>query len=180
MMLRTSYTELRSTERGRLSCSASSALTAGLLALSFSTVTTHAARLSELVDDALAHDATFASAEASYRAGLQKEPEALALLPHLGLTQSDFKNAIHVPGQPAAPYSTVGAALSLNQSLFKWDDWESYQESKLSVIGAGFTSPARSRISFCEWRKPILIRFRRETAFCWRRSICVRSMNSWD
>lgn len=139
MMLRTSYTERRSTERGRLSRLRSSALTAGLLALSFSTVTTHAARLSELVDDALAHDATFAGAEASYRAGLQKEPEArAALLPHLGLTQSDFKNAIHVPGQSAAPYSTVGAALSLNQSLFKWDDWESYQESKLSVIGAGF------------------------------------------
>jgi outer membrane protein len=104
------------------------------------TGTANAASLSELANDALAHDATLASAEASYRAGLEKEPEArAALLPHLGLTQSDFRNAIHVPGQPAAPYSTVGAALSFNQSLFKWDDWQAYQESKLSVVGTGFT-----------------------------------------
>lgn len=101
--------------------------------------TAHAATLSQLASDALAHDATFASAEASLRAGLQKEPEArAALLPHLGLSQSYFKNAIHVPGQPAAPYSTVGASVSFNQSLFKWDDWQSYQQSKLSVIGSGF------------------------------------------
>jgi outer membrane protein len=102
--------------------------------------TAHAASLSQLADDALAHDATFASAEASYRAGLEKEPEArAALLPHLGITQSDFRNAIHVPGQAAAPYSTVGTSLSFNQSLFRWDDWQAYQESRLSVIGAGFT-----------------------------------------
>ncbi|WP_168793278.1 TolC family outer membrane protein [Paraburkholderia aromaticivorans] len=115
-------------------------LSAGMLALSMLHATAHAASLSQLADDALAHDATFASAEASYRAGLEKEPEArAALLPHLGITQSDFRNAIHVPGQAAAPYSTVGASLSFNQSLFRWDDWQAYQESRLSVIGAGFT-----------------------------------------
>ncbi len=119
----------------------STALAFGLFsALAVLTGEAHAATLIQLADDALAHDATLASAEASYRAGLEKEPEArAALLPHLGLSQSDFKNAIHVPGQPAAPYSTVGATLSFNQSLFKWDDWQTYQESKLSVIGAGFT-----------------------------------------
>ncbi|NML96773.1 TolC family outer membrane protein [Paraburkholderia sp. RP-4-7] len=139
-MLRSLRTELRSTESGRLCPFHSHALASGLLALSFLTGAAHAASLSQLADDALAHDATLASAEASYRAGLAKEPEArAALLPHLGLTQSDFKNAIHVPGQPAAPYSTVGATLSFNQSLFKWDDWQSYQESRLSVIGAGLT-----------------------------------------
>jgi outer membrane protein len=115
-------------------------LSAGVLALSMLHATAHAASLSQLADDALAHDATFASAEASYRAGLEKEPEArAALLPHIGLTQSDFKNAIHVPGQAAAPYSTVGTSVSFNQSLFRWDDWQAYQESRLSVIGAGFT-----------------------------------------
>ncbi|MBK5164652.1 TolC family protein [Burkholderia sp. R-70211] len=94
--------------------------------------------LSQFAADAFAHDAKLASAEASYRAGLEKEPEArAALLPHLGLTQSDFKNAIHVPGQPAAPYSTTGATLSLNQSIFNWDDWQAWQQSKLSVADAG-------------------------------------------
>ncbi|SIT48638.1 Type I secretion outer membrane protein, TolC family [Paraburkholderia ribeironis] len=97
-----------------------------------------AASLDELVNDAIAHDATLASAEAAYRAGLEKEPEArAALLPHLGLTQSDFKTGIHVPGQPAAAYSTVGESLSLNQTVFKWDDWQSWQQSKLSVADAG-------------------------------------------
>jgi outer membrane protein len=111
-----------------------------MLALSMLHATAHAASLSELADDALAHDSMFASAGASYRAALEKEPEArAALLPHLGLTQSDFKNAIHVPGQSAAPYSTVGTSLSFNQSLFRWDDWQAYQESRLSVFGAGFT-----------------------------------------
>ncbi|WP_454871695.1 TolC family outer membrane protein [Paraburkholderia xenovorans] len=115
-------------------------LSAGVLALSMLHATAHAASLSELAGEALAHDATFASAEASYRAGLEKEPEArAALLPHIGLTQSDFRNAIHVPGQPAAPYSTVGMSLSYNQSLFRWDDWQAYQESRLLVVGAGFT-----------------------------------------
>jgi outer membrane protein len=100
----------------------------------------HAASLSQLAADALAHDATFISAAATYRAGLEKQPEArAALLPHLALTQSDFRNAIHVPGRPAAPYSTLGATLSFNQSLFKWDDWQSYQQSKLLVVGAGLT-----------------------------------------
>ncbi|MFL9910184.1 TolC family outer membrane protein [Paraburkholderia sp. RL17-337-BIB-A] len=94
--------------------------------------------LSQFAADAFAHDARLASAEASYRAGLEKEPEARAVfLPHLGLNQSDFKNAIHVPGQPAAPYSTVGATLSLNQSIFKWDDWQTWQQGRLSVADAG-------------------------------------------
>jgi outer membrane protein len=97
-----------------------------------------AENLSQFAADALAHDAKLASAEASYRAGLEREPEArAAFFPHLGLTQSDFKNAIHVPGQRAAPYSTTGATLSLNQSIFKWDDWQVWQQSKLSVADAG-------------------------------------------
>ncbi|WP_345816229.1 TolC family outer membrane protein [Paraburkholderia sp. PREW-6R] len=113
-------------------------LTLGATILMCTALPVEAASLDDLVNDAIAHDATLASAEATYRAGLEREPEArAALLPHLGLTQSDFKNGIHVPGQPAAPYSTVGASLSLNQTVFKWDDWQSWQQSKLSVADAG-------------------------------------------
>jgi outer membrane protein len=138
-MLRSHSTKRRSTECSRLPHGWAFLFASGLLVLSLLTTIAHAASLSQLAEDALAHDATLASAEASYRASLEKEPEArAALLPHLGFAQSDFKNSIHVPGQPAAPYSTVGATLSLNQTLFRWDDWQSYQESKLSVIGAGF------------------------------------------
>lgn len=114
-------------------------LAAGLALLQWA-IPAGAASLTGLADDAIAHDASLASAEAAYRAGLEKEPEARAsLLPHLALSQSGFKNSIHVPGAPAAPYSTVGTTLSLNQSIFKWDDWEAYQESKLSVADAGLT-----------------------------------------
>ncbi|MGX7003568.1 TolC family outer membrane protein [Caballeronia sp. KNU42] len=98
-----------------------------------------AASLPDLLSEALANDAKLASAQAQWRAGLQKEPEArAALLPHFSLSQSEFRNAIHVPGQRAAPYSTLGSTVSFNQTLFKWDDWQSYQESRLSVVGAGF------------------------------------------
>lgn len=96
-----------------------------------------------MLEDAIAHDAKFASADAQFRADLQREPEArAAFLPHLGLTQSDFRNAIRVPGRPAAPYSTLGTTLSLSQSVFKWDDWETYRESKLTAISAGFALAA--------------------------------------
>ncbi|NML31463.1 TolC family outer membrane protein [Paraburkholderia antibiotica] len=98
----------------------------------------HAASLAELASDALVHDASFASAEATYRAGLEKEPEArAALLPHLALTQSSFRNSIRVPGARVDSYSTVGGSLSLSQTVFKWDDWEAWQESRLSVADAG-------------------------------------------
>jgi len=99
--------------------------------------------LPQLIEDAIANDAKFSSADAQFRANLQREPEArAAFLPHLALTQSDFRNAIHVPGKPAAPYSTLGTTLSLNQSVLKWDDWETYRESKLVAINAGFVLAA--------------------------------------
>jgi outer membrane protein len=108
-----------------------------LTALSGS-VSTHAASLPQLADDAFANDAKLASAEAAYRAGLEKEPEArAALLPHLSFTESTFRNTINVPGQPSVGYSTVGSTLALNQSVFKWDDWQIYQQSRLSVIASG-------------------------------------------
>jgi outer membrane protein len=120
-----------------------------LTVLSGLSISGHATSLSQLADDAFGHDAKLASAEAAYHAGLEKEPEArAALLPHLALTQSAFRNTIDVPGQPSAQYSTVGSSLSLNQSLFKWDDWQIYQESRLSVIASGlaFTSAKQDLI----------------------------------
>ncbi|RKT21636.1 outer membrane protein [Paraburkholderia sp. RAU2J] len=114
------------------------ALLLGLLTLLSGGVPTYAAGLLQLADDAFSNDAKLASAEAAYRAGLEKEPEARgALLPHLSFTESTFRNTVNVPGQPAAGYSTVGSTLSLNQSVFKWDDWQIYQQSRLSVMASG-------------------------------------------
>ncbi|GJH17798.1 hypothetical protein CBA19CS22_14670 [Caballeronia novacaledonica] len=94
--------------------------------------------LPELLQEAAQHDAKFASADAQFRAAIQKEPEArAALLPHLGLSQSVFGNGIFVPGKSPESYPTLGTSLSLNQAVFKWDDWQSYQEGKLSAISAG-------------------------------------------
>ncbi|HEY3598300.1 MAG TPA: TolC family outer membrane protein [Paraburkholderia sp.] len=119
--------------------------------LSSATLASHATSLHQLADDAFAHDAKLASAEAAYRAGLEKEPQARsAFLPHFALTQSDFKSAIHVPGRPAAPYSTIGSTLSLSQSMFKWDDWQTYQESRLSAIDAG--------LAFASAKQDLLLR----------------------
>jgi outer membrane protein len=114
------------------------ALSLGMLTVFAGGLSSHASSLLELADDAFAHDAKLASAEATFHAGLEKEPEArAALLPHLALSESAFRNSINVPGQPSVQYSTVGSTLSLNQSVFKWDDWEIYQESRLSIIASG-------------------------------------------
>lgn len=126
-------------------------LSLGVLTVFVGGVSSHASSLPQLANDAFAHDAKLASAEAQFRAGLEKEPEArAALLPHLALSQSAFRNSINVPDQPSAQYSTVGSTLSLNQSVFKWDDWEIYQESRLSVIASG--------IAFASAKQDLLLR----------------------
>ncbi len=99
--------------------------------------TTHASGLSILASEALLADAAFQSAEAAWRAGIEKAPQGRAgLLPQIGVQQVAYRNGMRIPGQTAPGYSTVGFTLTLNQPLFDWAAWEAYQQGQLLAIDA--------------------------------------------
>ncbi|WP_322013607.1 TolC family outer membrane protein [Paraburkholderia sp. J12] len=102
--------------------------------------TAHATSLMALIDDARESDAKLKSAESAYRADIEKEAQGRAgLLPQVSAQQSDYRNGVRVPGERYPGYPTVGFTVSLSQPIFKWDAWETYQQGKLSVIGAALT-----------------------------------------
>jgi outer membrane protein len=112
-------------------------LTVGLWIVSSSA---NANDLSALMDDALANNATFKSAESAYQAEIEKGPQGRSgLLPQISAQQTTYRNNVRVPGQSVPGYSTIGLSLSLSQPLFKWDAWETYQQGKLALAGAEIT-----------------------------------------
>ncbi len=113
--------------------------------------TAYAYSLSNLASDALLADAMFQSAEAGWRAGIEKAPQGRAgLLPQIGVQQVMFRNGIRVPGQTTPGYSTVGFTLTLNQPLFNWAAWEAYQQGQLFAMDAD--------LALAEARQDVLLR----------------------
>jgi len=97
----------------------------------------HASSLSALANHALGADAEFQSAEAAWRAAIEKAPQGRAgLLPQVGVQQSIYRNGVNIPGYAVPGYSTVGFTLSLNQPLFNWAAWETYQQGQLFAMDA--------------------------------------------
>ncbi|WP_414441832.1 TolC family protein [Burkholderia sp. 22PA0106] len=97
----------------------------------------NASSLASLASDALAHDAAFKSAEAAWRAGIEKAPQGRAgLLPQVGIQQVLYRNGIRIPGQTIPGYSTNGFTLTLNQPLFNWAAWENWQQGQLLAMDA--------------------------------------------
>ena len=122
-----------------------------LVASAFFSLNAGAADLIQVYQQALANDATFASARASAAAGRERITQGRSgLLPQVGLTGSSVKN-----DQDGSPWNegqfvtnpTTGArsmvlgstsnerttewTLALQQPLFRWAAWETYQQSKL-------------------------------------------------
>jgi outer membrane protein len=123
-------------------------LIAVLLASAFISLNASAADLIQVYQQALANDATYASARAALSAGREKITQGRAdLLPTVGITGSFIKNDNDVSpwneGQPRTdglPGIVVGSGsnlrthqytLALQQPLFRWDRWQTYQQSKL-------------------------------------------------
>lgn len=124
-------------------------LIAVLLASALFTLDAQAADLIQVYQQALANDATYASARASSIAGEELVTQGRAgLLPTIGITGSYTRansgqtlwNSGNVvdPSNPSVVYpSYSGTAntnqytISLQQPLFRWDRWETYQQSKL-------------------------------------------------
>jgi len=125
-------------------------LIAVLLASAFVSLNAHAIDLIQVYQQALANDATFASARASLAAGRERVTQGRAgLLPQVGLSgsvirsDSDFSpfnegQTVVIGGVPTqvgasgSNLTTKEYTLALSQPLFRWDRWQTYEQSKLS------------------------------------------------
>ena len=85
---------------------------------------------------ALGNDPTYAAARANYRAGLEKEPQARALL--LPLITAEAGGAYQeTRSTRGLSYAYSGGRgvwdLALTQPLFDWGRWQNFEQSKLIV-----------------------------------------------
>jgi len=122
-------------------------LIAVLIASAFLSVNAQAADLIQVYQQALANDAAIASARATLAAGLERSPQARALLlPSVllsgGVSKVDNESTPWNVGQinplngsriGIVPNNerTTSHTLSLAQPLFRWDRWQNYEQSKL-------------------------------------------------
>jgi len=125
-------------------------LIAVLLASAFFSLEARATDLIQVYQQALANDATYASARATAAAGRERVTQGRAgLLPSVGATGSVVKNdsdvspwnegelgtrsdgTVGIVGGSGSNLRTNEYTLSLQQPLFRWDRWQTYQQSKL-------------------------------------------------
>ncbi len=114
---------------------------ATLIAGVFLTLDASAADLLQIYKDALANDAQYSSARASQVAGLEKVVQGRAgLLPSVALSGSDVRTTAEI--QPDAPFTSKGTgytntySLALSQPLFRWANWQQYEQGKLLVVAS--------------------------------------------
>ena len=114
------------------------------------TLNAQAADLVQVYQQALANDAQYASARAALAAGRERIPQGRSLLlPTVGMngssTHNDNEFTPFNAGQPGSPGASSAASangntnsynLTLSQPLFRWANWQQYQQSKLAQAGA--------------------------------------------
>jgi outer membrane protein len=139
-------------------------LIAVLIASAFFSINAQAADLIQVYQQALANDATYASARASLAAGKERVPQGrAALMPTIGFDGSVVKNNSDSSpwneGAPIASGGFVGGSstdsrvttntLTLVQPLFRWANWQTYQQSKLlqSISEAQFAQAQQDLIT---------------------------------
>jgi outer membrane protein len=113
-------------------------LIAVLLASAFS-LNAQAADLIQVYQQALANDAAYASARAAAAAGRERITQGRAgLLPTVGVSGDITKNNADFTNWDNNPLLRSGSNLrtkdiqvTLQQPLFRWDRWETYQQSTL-------------------------------------------------
>ncbi len=124
-------------------------LIALLIASAFS-LNAQAADLIQVYQQALANDPAYASARAALAAGKERVPQGRSLLlPTVALVGSSTRNDTDISpwneGQVVTTPSGVGVVpgistnlhsnqytLSLSQPLFRWANWQAYEQSKLA------------------------------------------------
>ncbi|MFC0131076.1 channel protein TolC [Massilia eurypsychrophila] len=143
-------------------------LIAALIASAFVSLNAQAADLIQVYQQALANDAVYASARASLAAGRERVPQGrAALLPSVGLTGSFARNdntfspfnegntitsptgVTTVVGRTGVPVNSNQMTLALSQPLFRWDRWQTYEQSKLqqAVTEAQFAQAQQDLIT---------------------------------
>ncbi len=106
---------------------------------------TRAADLLQIYRDALANDATYASARATRDAGLESLPQGLAqILPTLNATAFTQYNDTDISFRGVAPESTRkgntnGYTVTLTQPLFNWQSIQVYKEAGFRATQAEAT-----------------------------------------
>lgn len=101
----------------------------------------HAQSLMQIYRDAVSNDPTFAAARATYESSTEAVPQARAgLLPIIGATGTIArqKSEIDFGGGLTSDVQRTsrGYTVQLSQPIFRWQNWESYQQAKLSVVAA--------------------------------------------
>jgi outer membrane protein len=114
---------------------------ASVIATAFLSFNAGASDLLQIYKEALVNDAQFSAARASKVAGQERSVQGRsALLPRVGLTGGVNKTRSEFdPDVGATVKSTTNGnsmTLSLSQPLFNLGAWESYEQSKLSVIAS--------------------------------------------
>ncbi len=112
-------------------------LIAVLIATACLSLQAQAADLIQVYQQALANDAQFASARASLLVGKERVPQGLAgLLPTISASGSVSRDSLdsQIEGLPHTPRLSGNSnsyGLTLSQPLFRWANWQSYEQSKL-------------------------------------------------
>ncbi|WP_343728345.1 TolC family outer membrane protein [Duganella sp.] len=124
-------------------------LIAVLITSAFLTLNAQAADLLQVYQQALANDATYASARSSLAAGQERITQGRSgLLPTIAASGSNTRNtgdatsAEFLTGNLVkndTEYHANTYTVSLSQPLFNWGAWETYQQSKLAQATAEAT-----------------------------------------
>lgn len=114
-----------------------------LLGLLFASGPLGAADLLQVYRDAQANDPTFAAARSTLDAGREKAPQGLSgLLPSLTLSGNTVWNENEIKSRSNSfatlkpNFNSNGYTLTLSQPLFRWQNWVTYNQSKLQVAQA--------------------------------------------
>lgn len=125
-----------------------------LLAGTFLSFNAQAIDLLQVYREALANDAPFAGARAALTAGQEKSTQGRAgLLPTLGVGGSYSRTLFDTTSlgiRADRNFNAHGYTVSLSQPLFRVQNWEQYQQGKLSV--------ALSETQFAQAQQDLIIR----------------------
>jgi outer membrane protein len=116
-------------------------LLAVLVASALFSLNAQAADLVQVYKQALANDATYASARAALSAGQERTTQGRALLlPTIAANGNNMKNDGEVSKNKLGFIDTENYSglmqVQLTQPLFRWANWEGYQQGKLSAAAA--------------------------------------------
>ncbi|MDB5762059.1 MAG: TolC family outer membrane protein, partial [Herminiimonas sp.] len=129
-------------------------LIATLIAGAFLSFDAQAIDLLQVYKEALANDPVYANARATRAAGEEKLPQGRAgLLPSVavGGSYNRSNGDLFAAGAEAGRDGTSsGYTVSLSQPLFRWANWELYQQGKLSA--------AASEAQFAQAQQDLIVR----------------------